>query len=263
MAMRSKDGKWSRPELRSTLCALVFSVCSTACGATNQETSGVDTPGEIDSQCSPSNTCEDGGDTGCEVTTKCEPADCGNKPNNCGGTIYCGVCTGDESCDWVAGDTGPAYDIDTYDVKSTTVDGHKVEYLLIPVDALGEGTPWSNWGEGEVHSNGRYYGSFGNHLKGQHLPNAGNAWLYEYDPATQKIRILADALFAESGLHPRVVRIRQGARPGRRGPVRHPLFSAPTAAPKMLHSSWGRAATTATSSFGTTRSRKTSSRWVK
>ena len=48
------------------------------------------------------------------------------------------------------------------------------------------GKPWSNWGD-SLAINGKYYASIGDHLA-----PAGNAFVFEYDPATRKFRQLVD-----------------------------------------------------------------------
>lgn len=48
------------------------------------------------------------------------------------------------------------------------------------------GNPWSNWGD-SITANGKYYASIGDHLAPE-----GNAFIYEYDPATKKFRQLLD-----------------------------------------------------------------------
>lgn len=48
------------------------------------------------------------------------------------------------------------------------------------------GKPWSVWGD-SLAINGKYYSAIGDHLAPQ-----GNAFVYEYDPATKKIRTLVD-----------------------------------------------------------------------
>lgn len=47
------------------------------------------------------------------------------------------------------------------------------------------GKPWSAWGD-SLAANGKYYAAIGDHLA------PGNAFVYEYDPATKKFRQLAD-----------------------------------------------------------------------
>jgi len=60
-------------------------------------------------------------------------------------------------------------------------------YPLPPYD----GKPWSDWGEGLVASNGRYYSAIGDHLGAD-----GNSYLYEYDPASRTLRAVGDVLKA-------------------------------------------------------------------
>jgi len=61
----------------------------------------------------------------------------------------------------------------------------KVDFLFFPGQSYA-GKPWSAWGD-SIAVNGKYYASIGDHLG-----PAGNAFVYEYDPATRKIRQLAD-----------------------------------------------------------------------
>lgn len=48
------------------------------------------------------------------------------------------------------------------------------------------GNPWSNWGD-SLFANGKYYASIGDHLA-----PSGSAFIYEFDPATKKFRLLLD-----------------------------------------------------------------------
>ena len=48
------------------------------------------------------------------------------------------------------------------------------------------GNPWSAWGD-SIASGGKYYASIGDHLA-----PGGNAFVFEYDPATKKLRQLVD-----------------------------------------------------------------------
>src|SRR5436309_7842199 len=56
------------------------------------------------------------------------------------------------------------------------------------------GKPWSAWGDSTV-ANGKYYASIGDHLaigaKGD-AAHTGNAFVFEYDPATQVLRRIVD-----------------------------------------------------------------------
>lgn len=58
-----------------------------------------------------------------------------------------------------------------------------VDFLYFPGQNY-EGKPWSNWGDSLAVS-GKYYASIGDHLA-----PAGNAFVYEYDPATRRFREL-------------------------------------------------------------------------
>jgi hypothetical protein len=60
-----------------------------------------------------------------------------------------------------------------------------VEFLYYPGQTYA-GNPWSNWGD-SLMAGGKYYASIGDH----HGPR-GNAFVYEYDPHTKKLRQLVD-----------------------------------------------------------------------
>lgn len=60
-----------------------------------------------------------------------------------------------------------------------------VDFLFYPGQTYA-GKPWSNWGD-SLAINGKYYASIGDHLA-----PAGNAFVFEYDPATRKFRQLAE-----------------------------------------------------------------------
>ena len=60
-----------------------------------------------------------------------------------------------------------------------------IDFLFYPGQTY-PGNPWSNWGD-SLAVNGKYYASIGDHLA-----PAGNALVFEYDPATRKLRQLAD-----------------------------------------------------------------------
>ena len=55
------------------------------------------------------------------------------------------------------------------------------------------GNPWSAWGD-SLAVNGKYYASIGDHLSHGDKGNTtgGNAFVFEYDPATGKMRQLVD-----------------------------------------------------------------------
>lgn len=60
-----------------------------------------------------------------------------------------------------------------------------VEFMYLPGQEY-PGKPWSAWGD-SLAINGKYYTSIGDHLA-----PAGNSFVYEYDPATKKLRQLLD-----------------------------------------------------------------------
>ena len=60
-----------------------------------------------------------------------------------------------------------------------------VDFLYYPGQTY-PGKPWSNWGDGCAVA-GKYYSAIGDHLA-----PAGNAFVYEYDAATKKLRMLVD-----------------------------------------------------------------------
>ena len=76
---------------------------------------------------------------------------------------------------------------------ATTLEGPRgilVDFIAHPLPPH-RGKPWSHWGEGLVASNGRYYTAIGD----SHGRN-GNSYLYEYDPATKRLRAVGDVLEA-------------------------------------------------------------------
>ena len=52
-----------------------------------------------------------------------------------------------------------------------------------------EGNPWSQWGQGIVLDDGRHYSAIGDHRGVD-----GNSFVYEYDPATNSLAMVADVL---------------------------------------------------------------------
>lgn len=70
----------------------------------------------------------------------------------------------------------------------------KVDFLLYPGQDY-PGKPWSAWGD-STFARGKYYSAIGDHLalggKGDDPKRSGNAFVYEYDPATKKLRRLVD-----------------------------------------------------------------------
>ena len=64
----------------------------------------------------------------------------------------------------------------------------RVEAVVYPHPEY-EGNPWSQWGQGIVLDDHRYFSAIGDHRG----PD-GNSYLYEYDPATGVLALIADAL---------------------------------------------------------------------
>ncbi|MEX2215064.1 MAG: hypothetical protein WD768_13095 [Phycisphaeraceae bacterium] len=63
---------------------------------------------------------------------------------------------------------------------------------IVVIDNLpdkGKQTLWSTWGDGCVHSNGKYYTSIGDHMGVD-----STSHLYEYDPQTKKLTLIVDVL---------------------------------------------------------------------
>ncbi len=60
-----------------------------------------------------------------------------------------------------------------------------IDFLLFPGQDY-PGKPWSAWGD-SLAANGKYYASIGDHLA-----PGGNAFVYEYDPASKKMRRLLE-----------------------------------------------------------------------
>ena len=60
-----------------------------------------------------------------------------------------------------------------------------IDFLYFPGQTY-PGKPWSNWGDG-LAVNGKYYTAIGDHLA-----PAGNAFVFEYDPANRTLRQLVD-----------------------------------------------------------------------
>jgi hypothetical protein len=62
-----------------------------------------------------------------------------------------------------------------------------IDYALFPLPDY-PGVPWSQWGQGLVASNGKFYTAVGDHVKDA----SGNSYLYEYDPATRILKSVGD-----------------------------------------------------------------------
>ncbi len=67
-------------------------------------------------------------------------------------------------------------------------DGPEVRAAVYPRPDY-EGNPWSQWGQGVVLEDGRFISAIGDHLG----PD-GNSYLYEYDPADDRLTRISDVL---------------------------------------------------------------------
>jgi hypothetical protein len=65
-------------------------------------------------------------------------------------------------------------------------DGLAVRAVVYPRPDY-EGNPWSHWGQGIVTADGRFFSAIGDHLGAE-----GNSYLYEYDPASGTLALVAD-----------------------------------------------------------------------
>ncbi|MDQ3622062.1 MAG: hypothetical protein M3463_06180 [Verrucomicrobiota bacterium] len=68
-----------------------------------------------------------------------------------------------------------------------------IDFLFYPGQTY-PGNPWSNWGD-SLAVNGKYYASIGDHHsleKAGDSERSGNAFVFEYDPQTRKMRPIVD-----------------------------------------------------------------------
>lgn len=70
-----------------------------------------------------------------------------------------------------------------YDADGVTVDG-----ALYPHPDYA-GNPWSQWGQGIVGQDGRFYSAIGDQLGAD-----GNSYVYEFDPSTNELTLITDVL---------------------------------------------------------------------
>lgn len=68
------------------------------------------------------------------------------------------------------------------------VDGVMVKGAVYPHPDY-EGRPWSQWGQGLVTAEGRFFSAIGDHQSVD-----GNSFIYEYDPATDRLTLIGDIL---------------------------------------------------------------------
>ena len=88
------------------------------------------------------------------------------------------------------------WNLQTTASTGTTPNGVTVDYAEFAL-AHPNGNPWSDWGKGLVHSNGKIYAAIGDHLGIN-----GNSWLYEYDPNTKVLKAVADLQTSIAGFQP-------------------------------------------------------------
>lgn len=91
-------------------------------------------------------------------------------------------------CDYLFGDgepwaAGPSVELTTL---ADGGDGPRVSAAVYPHPGY-EGDPWSQWGQGLVLPDGRFLSALGDELG-----RDGNSYLYEYDPATQRLVQIGD-----------------------------------------------------------------------
>lgn len=79
---------------------------------------------------------------------------------------------------------GPVVHLETL----AEVDGVTVKGAVYPHPDY-EGDPWSQWGQGLVTSDGRFFSAIGDHMG-----RDGNSYIYEYDPSTDRLHMIADVL---------------------------------------------------------------------
>jgi hypothetical protein len=91
------------------------------------------------------------------------------------------------SCDFSGGEAfvgGPVTPL----MDLGEVDGLRVEGALYPHPAY-EGNPWTQWGQGIVLEDGRFFSAIGDHLG-----VGGNSYVYEYDPTSGNLSMVGDVL---------------------------------------------------------------------
>lgn len=94
---------------------------------------------------------------------------------------------GSSECDLPSGK--PFIETDTVELADLgEVDGVRVRGAVYPHPDY-EGRPWSQWGQGIVVSDGRFFSAIGDH----HAED-GNSYIYEYDPSTNTLTTVGDVL---------------------------------------------------------------------
>lgn len=95
---------------------------------------------------------------------------------------------GSAACDLTPGDPlmddGPSNAL----MEIGEQDGVRVEAAVYPRPDY-EGNPWSQWGQGLILDDGRFLSAIGDHIGID-----GNSFIFEYDPTTNAISMIADVL---------------------------------------------------------------------
>lgn len=82
--------------------------------------------------------------------------------------------------------------------STVTAGSVTVDWVIFPLP-YADGHPWSIWGKGLFASDGKFYVAVGDEDSPGPAggPRDGNAYLYEYNPATMTVRAVGDALSAQ------------------------------------------------------------------
>lgn len=90
-------------------------------------------------------------------------------------------------CDIPPGE--PFYETDSVELAELgEVDGVRIIGAVYPHPDY-EGRPWSQWGQGIVVEDGRFFSAIGDHQA-----EDGNSYVYEYDPGTNRLTMIGDIL---------------------------------------------------------------------
>ncbi len=71
-------------------------------------------------------------------------------------------------------------------VLADDIDGLKVQAVVYPLPDY-QGRPWTAWGQGFALPDGRFFSSVGDHLGAE-----GNSYVYEFDPNSGELTLVAD-----------------------------------------------------------------------
>jgi hypothetical protein len=93
----------------------------------------------------------------------------------------------DGTCDYPAGEPFQET-LSTELIEIGEADGVTVSGAVYPHPDY-EGEPWSQWGQGAVLADGRFFSAIGDHAA-----RDGNSYVYEYDPGTRELTMVGDVL---------------------------------------------------------------------